>query len=190
MDVSAFRRFISNYVFLSESDWSQISKHVHPRIVRKGAFVLRAGEVCNNFSFLEQGLLRFSVLKNGEYVTKFFTIAPYAFTSQYSFSNRLPSQENIEALEESIVWDVSFEDSNALLYLESWNTFVRKLIQEVQHFTELILEEVQNETAENRYIRLLENQPGLVKRVPLRHLASFLGITPQSLSRIRRRVTE
>lgn len=150
---------------------------------------MQAGDICNTFSFLEHGLLRFSVLKNGEYVTKFFTVAPYAFTSQHSFSNRIPSKENIEVLEDSVVWEVSYKESNALLHLESWNTFVRKLIQEVQYFTEQILEEVQNETAENRYIRLLENRPDLITRAPLKHLASFLGITPQSLSRIRRRVT-
>ncbi len=190
MDPSAFRKFIGNYVFLPEKDWDVISRYVRLGVVKKGDFVLRAGEVCNTFWFLEQGLLRFSVLKNGEYVTKFFTVAPYAFTSQYSFSNRLPAQENIEALEESILWKVSFEDSNTLFCLESWNTFVRKLIQEVQHFTEQILEEVQNETAENRYLRLVENKPGLVQRIPLKYLASFLGITPQSLSRIRRKVTE
>ena len=188
MNPTAFKRFISNYVFLPEQDWEAIAKVIQPKTYSKGSLLLQAGSICNTFSFLETGLLRFSILKGGEDVTKFFTVAPYAFTSQYSFSNRLPSRENIEALEESLIWEVSYEASNQLLALNSWNTFVRKLIQEVQHFTERILEEAQNETAENRYLDLLENRADLVKRVSLKHLASYLGVTPQSLSRIRRKL--
>lgn len=172
-------------MFLPEKDWKEVLQYLEPLSVKKGALLLAEGQICNHVYFLEKGLLRFSMLKNGEYVTKFFTEPPYTFTSQYSFSNRLPARENIEALEKSEVWRISYADNNALLRLESWNTFVRKLIQEVQFFTELILEEAQNETAERRYAKLLQNRPELVQRVSLKHLASYLGVTPQSLSRIR-----
>ncbi|MEM9078500.1 MAG: Crp/Fnr family transcriptional regulator [Bacteroidota bacterium] len=185
MNPDSFKDFITKYVFLPEKDWKKILGCLEPLSVKKGILLLEEGQLCNHVYFLERGLLRFSMLKNGEYVTKFFTEPPYAFTSQYSFSNRLPARENIEALENSDVWRISYEKSNELLRLESWNTFVRKLIQEVQFFTELILEEAQNETAEKRYAKLLQNRPQLVQRVSLKHLASYLGVTPQSLSRIR-----
>ncbi|MEM9364239.1 MAG: Crp/Fnr family transcriptional regulator [Bacteroidota bacterium] len=185
MELDSFKNFITNYVFLPEKDWKEVLQYLEPLSVKKGALLLAEGQICNHVYFLEKGLLRFSMLKNGEYVTKFFTEPPYTFTSQYSFSNRLPARENIEALEKSEVWRISYADNNALLRLESWNTFVRKLIQEVQFFTELILEEAQNETAERRYAKLLQNRPELVQRVSLKHLASYLGVTPQSLSRIR-----
>lgn len=188
MEPLTFKAFIGNYVFLPEKDWEEILRYLEALSVKKGELLLKEGQICNYVYFLEKGLLRFSMLKHGEYVTKFFTEAPYAFTSQYSFSNRLPSRENIEALEDSSIWRISYEDSNALFRLESWNTFVRKLIQEVQFFTELILEEAQNETAEERYARLLQYRPGLVQRVAQKHLASYLGVTPQSLSRIRTKI--
>ncbi len=67
---------------------------------------------------------------------------------------------------------------------------MRKLIQEVQYYTEEILQEIQTETAENRYIKLLESNPALLQRVPLKYLASYLGIAAQSLSRIRKKLAK
>jgi predicted house-cleaning noncanonical NTP pyrophosphatase (MazG superfamily) len=76
-----------------------------------------------------------------------------------------------------------------LYRLKSWTDFARKIIQEVQFFTEEILEELQTETAELRYEKMLKNSPTLLQRIPLKHLASYLGIAPQSLSRIRKKLT-
>ena len=67
-------------------------------------------------------------------------------------------------------------------------TFARKILQEVQFFTEEILEEIQTETAEFRYKKMLENDSNFANRIPLKYLASYFGIAPQSLSRIRKKV--
>lgn len=149
---------------------------------------MEQGRICNNLYFLEQGLLRFFILKDGLEITKFFTIAPYFFTSQTSFNSRKPSSEYIQTIEKSIVWETSFEENQNLLKLPSWNNFARKITQEVQFFTEEILEELQTETAENRYSNMLRNQPELLQRIPLKYLASYLGVAPQSLSQIRKKI--
>ncbi len=177
------------YVAVSKEDWSLISSKFYATNYKKGTLLLEEGTVCNHLSFLEKGLLRFFIWKHGETVTKFFTEAPYICTSQRSFNQREPAKENIEALEDSLVWQLSFKDQQELLRLEVWRVFADKITQEVQFFTENILEELQNETAENRYGLLLKQRPELVRRVPLKHLASYLGITQQSLSRIRRNIS-
>ena len=82
------------------------------------------------------------------------------------------------------------EDAEKLFKLNSWSTFIRKLVQEVQHFTEEILGEIQNRTAEERYQDLLESGHIYLQKVPLKHLASYLGIAPQSLSRIRKKLLQ
>jgi len=69
----------------------------------------------------------------------------------------------------------------------NWSEFVRKLIQEVQYFTEQILEEMQSNTAEERYIKMMEENDSILTNVSLKHIASYLGIAPQSLSRIRKK---
>jgi CRP-like cAMP-binding protein len=181
------RQFIQAYADLSDADWGRIEPCLTRQDVAKGTLILSEGQVCRHLYFLESGLLRFFILKNGNEITKYFTDVPYVFTSQQSFSARQPARESIETLEDSVLWRMTYEDAYQLLAIESWNTFIRKLIQEVQIYTEEILEALQTETAESRYQTMLTTQPSLLQRVPLKHLASFLGIAPQSLSRIRKK---
>jgi len=180
------RQFISNYTTMSDVDWAQIEPCLTREETPRGTLILTEGRVCRNLYFLESGLLRFFIVKDGNDITKYFTDIPYLFTSQKSFSSQQPSRESIETLEDCVLWRMSYADAFRLLTLESWSTFIRLLTQEVQSFTEEILEELQTETAEFRYRALLSAQPSLVQRVPLKHLASYLGIAQQSLSRIRK----
>jgi CRP-like cAMP-binding protein len=186
--LETFRQFIQDYTTLSDSDWNKISKCFEQRIIQKDEILLAEGKICRHLYFVESGLLRFYITKGGNDITKFFTDAPYCFTSQVSFNSQKPAAENIQAIEKSIVWQTTLQQANELLELKSWNTFVRKLIQEVQYFTEQILQEVQTETAENRYEKMLKVNPTLLKRLPLKYLASYFGIAPQSLSRIRKKI--
>ncbi len=182
------RKFIESYTTISESDWETISDCFEHQEVDKNQIILNEGSICNHLYFLESGLLRYFINKDGNEITKFFTVAPYFFTSQVSFNNQKPASENIQAIEKSVVWQITFQDSNKLFELESWTLFARKIIQEVQYFTEQILEEMQSETAEFRYEKMLRNQAELTNRIPIKYLASFLGIAPQSLSRVRKKL--
>ena len=183
-----FRKFIENYTPISESDWQIIYKCFERKTVQKNEIILKEGEVCKYLYFLETGLLRYFLNKDENEVTKFFTFAPYCFTSQFSFNSEKPATENIQALEKSIIWQITLKQSNELFELKSWTIFAQKIIQEVQFYTEEILEEIQTETAESRYQKMLKNDNELTNKIPLKHLASFLGIAPQSLSRIRKKL--
>lgn len=183
-----FRKFIENYTSVSELEWQTISKCFERKTLQKNEIILKEGEVCKYLYFLENGLLRYFINKDGNDITKFFTFAPYCFTSQFSFNSEKPATENIQALEKSIIWQITFKQSNELFELKSWTIFARKIIQEVQFYTEEILEEIQTETAESRYQKMLKNDIEITNRIPLKHLASFLGIAPQSLSRIRKKL--
>ncbi|MEO1515201.1 MAG: Crp/Fnr family transcriptional regulator [Bacteroidota bacterium] len=181
-----FRQYIEQYNSLPPSDWERIAACLERREWKKGSILLEEGKICQHIYFVESGLLRYYRWKDGLDITKFFTIAPYCFTSQRSFNSRQPAQESIEALEDCVIWQMKRRDALALLEMLSWSEFVRKLVQEVQFFTEEILQELQSETAEDRYKKMLAQADPLLQRVPLKHLASYLGIAPQSLSRIRR----
>lgn len=186
--MDTFRKFIENYTAISDNDWKEISVCFEKQVVAKDELLLQEGEICRHLYFIESGLLRYFITKDGNDITKYFTEAPYCFTSQVSFTAEKPATENIQAIERSIIWQTTLKEANDLLELKSWNTFVRKLIQEVQYFTEEILQEIQTETAENRYRKLIETNPQLLQRVPLKYLASYFGIAPQSLSRIRKKI--
>lgn len=185
-DVHPIQAYIEQYTRLSQEDARLILSFFHEKKIAKEERLLKEGQVCRHLFFLEKGLLRYFVVKEGVEITKFFTDAPYMFTSQQSFTSVQPARENITAIEDSVIWQISLEDATALLTLSSWNTFVRKLVQEVQFYTEQLLEEMQTETAENRYCKLLSTNPEFVQRIPLKYLASYFGIAPQSLSRIRK----
>ena len=187
--METLKKFIQNYTSLPTDEWKQIVECFEKRIIEKDEIVLQEGKICKNLYFVETGLLRFYINKDGNDITKFFTEAPYFFTSQASFNAQKPSTENIQAIEKSVVWQISYEQANDLYKLKSWTDFARKIIQEVQFFTEEILEELQTETAETRYEKMLKNSPILLQRIPLKYLASYLGIAPQSLSRIRKKMT-
>jgi CRP-like cAMP-binding protein len=169
-------------------EWKLIASCFVKRTVEKNEVLLQEGDVCRYLYFAESGLLHFYINKDGNNITKFFTEAPYFFTSQASFNFQKPATENIQAIEKSTVWQVSYHQVNELYKLKSWTDFARKIVQEVQFFTEEILEELQTETAEFRYEKMLKVEPELLNRIPLKILASYLGIAPQSLSRIRKKL--
>ncbi|MFK8102375.1 MAG: Crp/Fnr family transcriptional regulator [Saprospiraceae bacterium] len=182
-----FQAFISRYTELSPKEWQIIETRLRSKVVKKGTLLLEEGQICRRVYFLETGLLRYFVWKDGLAVSKFFTQPPYCFTSQRSFTQQIPARENIETLEDSLIWQLEKADSDQLLKLPAWSNFVRELVQEVQFFTEEILVDLQNETAENRYRMMVEQGDPLLQKVSLKHLASYLGIAPQSLSRIRKK---
>ncbi len=186
--MQALLKFIENYTTVPANEWQEILACFEKRIIEKDEIILEEGKVCRHIYFVEDGLFRFYILKDGNEITKFFTEAPYFFTSQASFNAQKQATENIQAIEKSVVWQINYSQVMDLYRLKSWTDFARKIIQEVQFFTEEILEELQTETAEFRYEKMLNNEPQLVQRVPLKYLASYLGIAPQSLSRIRKKM--
>ena len=173
---------------LPQKDWEKIVPHLERLELGRGTLILEEGKICRHLYFLESGFLRFFVWRSGIASTKFFTQAPYCFTSQRSFNMDTPANESIEVIEDCVIWKMKKEDAFQLLNLPSWNKFVRVLIQEVQFNTEQILEDIQNETAEHRYRKMLTTGNPILQKAPLKHLASYLGIAPQSLSRIRKKV--
>ncbi|BFP43525.1 Crp/Fnr family transcriptional regulator [Flavobacteriaceae bacterium GF1] len=183
-----FKKYILTYQSLGLEEWEQIERCLSRKEYAKGEVILASGKICRKLYFLEDGFLRFYILKDGETVSKFFTEAPYCFTSQRSFANGIPTDDTIEALKDSIIWEMDKTDAFDLLRIPNWSEFIRKLIQEVQYFTEQILEETQNYTAEERYRRMLEQNSSILLHAPLKDVASYLGIAPQSLSRIRKNI--
>ncbi len=181
-----FRKFIEKYTPVPENEWKIISQAFRLRKYVRNEIILQEGEVCRYFYFYERGLIRFFSNVNGEDVTITFAEAPYCFTSNISFRAQKPANESIQALEETVLWRVTFEQYENLEEIRSWNIFIKKLYNEIQELMERWLLESKVYTAEKNYQLLYERFPAeFIQRIPLKHLASFLGVAPQSLSRIR-----
>lgn len=186
---AAFQRYIAERVPLTADQWAEIQARCYRLNFPMHHHLLEAGQVCTHLYFIESGLLRFYELVDGEEKTKFFTPPVQLFTSPASFLNQIPAQEFIQALLDSEVWAIPFAEVQELYTLvPTWGPFIRKVLLAVNRDTDALLSASKSQTAEARYLRLVEEEPFIVQNVSVKHLASYLGIAPESLSRIRRRL--
>lgn len=182
-----FRQFIANYSPLTDEEWMAVENAIERVEFSRNQLILHEGDICRYFYFLEKGLVRYFIIHEGNDITKFFTVAPYCFTSQHSFKNRVPALESIHALEDLVAWRMPLEKVAELGALPLWTLFTRKFLQEVQFNIEELMMQARTGTAGTRYKRLAEQYPHVINRIPLKYMAGFLGIAPQSLSRIRKK---
>jgi CRP-like cAMP-binding protein len=108
------RKFIARYEIIPDAAWDLISAQFKRRELPENFNILEQGKICKSLYFLESGLLQYFVLKDGNELTKFFTIAPYCFTSQASFNSRKPANEFIQTIEPSIIWETSYEQNEEM----------------------------------------------------------------------------
>lgn len=158
-------------------------------VVAKGKCLVTEGKTCRQLYFLEQGALRGFYNLEGKEVTHWFSFAPEFVTSFYSFTSQKPAIESIQLLEGSILWAISKESVSDLM-----NRFheIERLVRIAYEKYYIRLEErfvnAQFKTAMERYQDLLLQAPHILERVPLGHVASYLGISQETLSRIRSRL--
>lgn len=158
------------------------------RQIDKNCFLLEEGNVSNEYFILESGLARaYSIDIQGNEVTTAFFVAGKPVFEVASFFLRQESKESIQAITPCVVWSISFEELNRLFHgIPEFREFGRSLL--VQGFAELKLrmQSVITETAEVRYLKLIESSSEIIKYAPLKYIASYLGVTDSSLSRIRK----
>jgi len=158
-----------------------------PRLYRKKQYVLQEGDVCNQFNFIVRGCLRMYKVddKGTTYILQFAT-ENWWLSNIGSFHERKPSELNIDALEDTMVLQISHENL-LLLYTSApkFDRIFRVLIE--NSFVSLQKRLLQNisSTASERYESFLDSYSHLTNRLPQTQIASFLGITPEFLSRLR-----
>ncbi|WP_177765834.1 Crp/Fnr family transcriptional regulator [Flavobacterium sp. I3-2] len=162
--------------------------------VLKNEYLLKENDICSFIGITLDGSLRtFYSNENGEEINFLFhfdhQLEDIVFTDYDSFLRRSTSKLNIQALENSTVCLISYDNwnqlSNSSIY---WQLFSKRMTEQVYFFAKKRIEDLLYYSPENRYLKLLKENPLLFQKIPQRHLASYLGITPQSLSRIRKRI--
>ena len=147
------------------------------------------GNRCRHLYFLQQGALRGYYTLDGKEITHWFGFENDFVTSFHSFITGQPAVESIQLLQGSILWSISREDLNVLLDRFSE---IERLVRIVYENYYIRLEErfinSQFKSAGERYQNLLEQSPHIIERVPLGYIASYLGISQETLSRIRGRI--
>lgn len=155
----------------------------------KSDFLISEGQICRSLYFLESGCMRGFYNIDGKDVTQWFGFENNFVTSFRSFTAQVPSVEYIQALEDCVLWTISYEDfKKLLLHHSEIEKFVRLMYE---HYYIRLEERYSNahfKTATERYEDLLQNHPHILQRIPLGHIASYLGISQETLSRIRKKI--
>jgi len=158
-------------------------------VLAKNDLLVTHGNRCRHLYFLQQGALRGYYTLDGKEITHWFGFENDFVTSFHSFITGQPAVESIQLLQGSILWSISREDLNVLLDRFSE---IERLVRIVYENYYIRLEErfinSQFKSAGERYQNLLEQSPHIIERVPLGYIASYLGISQETLSRIRGRI--
>lgn len=175
---------------LDEQHFQDFFPLLKKQVLKKKEFFLQAGSHCNYHGFVISGVMRsYYINESGEDITYKFHLENQFFTNYESILLNVPSRMNIAAMRSSEIFLLHKSDLTSLYDKGSfWQAFGRIMTERMYLETITRVEDFIYLSNENRYKKLLEENPEIFQQVPQRYIASFLGITPQSLSRIRNRI--
>jgi CRP-like cAMP-binding protein len=181
-------QFLKNSNLVSQKTAEEIADTFTPKELKRNEFLFKEGRVCNEYFFLESGFIRaFAFDIDGNDVTTNFYSANQVVFEVSSFFNRVISKENFQAIADTEGWAITYDQLNHLFHsMHEFREFGRAIL--VKGFSSLKTRMLSmiTESAEQRYDTLLKTNPEIFQQAALKHIASYLGITDTSLSRIRK----
>lgn len=178
---------ITDIINISEEDFSFCKTLFQPKKLRKKRFLLGESDICKYIAFVEKGLLRSFIIdeKGSEHILQ-FSLEGWWVADLSSFLTGEPSKYNIEALEDCELLLIAKPSWNLLLEkIPAFERYFRILIEKNLVVTQRRLIAAFSDTAEEKYYKLIQNFPHILQRVPQHMIASYLGITRETLSRVR-----
>ena len=187
------QKLAARFAPISQEDWDfalSKSKIIH---LKKGDYWVQEGSTCQYIGFVITGVFRvFSTVEGKEIIAHFSFERRNPVLSAYtSFINQMPSLESIQALEDSSLLVLHHEHLQNL-YQEKpiFERLGRLLIEQMYVLAKMRIYDLQHKTATERYAELLEKYPQIINRIAQHHVASYLGIAPESLSRLRKKLQQ
>jgi len=176
---------------LNEEEAKAVTECIPIKTFEKGHVLLREGQVSNESYFNIQGLVRKYYLVDGEEKTTQFYIEKDAISSLQSYNLKIPSNHYLECIEDCRLAILSRDKEQELFErVPAFESICRVSVEEELGAYQDKLAQFMISSPEKRYLDLMENRPDLLQRVPQYHLASYLGVKPESLSRIRKRIAQ
>jgi len=184
------RNNFEKVVKLTDEDWQIFSSKLVRQEFPKKSVLLKTGQTEKYLSFLQSGIIRFFIPQEEKDITFSFAFDNNFVSAYDSFLTQSPSVYHVETLSATVLWRLTYQDlqiiyqqtqiGNTIGRLAGEDLFLKKSRRELS---------LLNDTAEQRYLNLFTEQPHLIKEIPLKYIASYIGITPQALSRIRKRIS-
>lgn len=182
------KNFLTKYVTLSDGELEDIVNKFKRKVVKKNDYLLKQGSTCKDLIFVQKGCLRLYFIQDDIEISVWFAFPQSSAIEIYSFISENPSNYYLQAIEDS---EILYLPKTELKKLYNYHPKMQEMmrifwedviINLISRFTAL-----QTDSSEKRYLDLL-NKPDYFKSIPQKYLASFIGVTPTSLSRIRKQI--
>ncbi len=190
IDTHSLRAHINKRIAFSDEEFATYLTFLRPRFLKKKEFLVRAGEVCEEQAYIVRGCMRAFLTdeKGDEHVIQ-FGFDDWYIGDMMSFLTGKPADYSIEAIEDCELLVFSRESMEDLYQqLPKLERYFRIMIQHAFIAMQHRIVSTMSQSAEQRYLGLIQKYPGLELRVAQHHIASYLGITPEALSRIRKKL--
>jgi len=181
--------FVNQFVEFDERELNAIKEYIQYVELKKNEIFIQEGQIAKQIAFTNKGYLRVFYNHDGEEITRDITPLHSFATALPSFVSQTPSFEIISAITDCELITISKDN---LQYLfdnhQKWERLGRRIIEEMFVESQRRIYSFITETAETRYLKLLKHYPDMIRDVPLKYIADFLGIKLQSLSRLRKTI--
>ncbi len=186
--ISDLLKLIGQIVELEKEEEALITASFTPRTLNKGEFFLQSEEVNEYVAFLAKGLVRYFVYKDDEESTFEFTKEGEFIADYQSFNHKTPSKQNIQAIEDCELLIISHADLQHIFHSTKHGNLIGRII--IEHRFDIMVNQllaIYMQSHEERYQNFVRHYADIAQRIPQYLIASYVGVKPPSLSRIRRR---
>jgi len=189
-DATALLNLLEHFHPVSPAIAAFLKKHCEARLFRRGRQLVQAGRVCEKLYFIQRGAVRGFVKEGRKEITTWISVENELVTSISGIDAQLPSEETIQALEDTYTLALEIRDLEHLYGLApEFNIITRKILQRYYRDAERRALIARLSKAENRYRHFVSGYPHLINRIPLKYIASFLGLSLETISRIRKKLS-
>lgn len=174
---------------IEDSEWDFISAKLIRKEFSKNSIVLKCGQIENFLSFVESGILRYYIPRPENDLTLSFVSEGFWASAFDSFLSRTPSVYEAQALQKITLWQLSYANLQEIYRSTMVGNRIGRMVVESLWEKEFKRKfSLLNDTPEVRYLKMFNEQESFLRRMPVKLIASYIGITPQALSRIRKRI--
>jgi CRP-like cAMP-binding protein len=190
-NLQQIKAYLEQIATISNLDWDFFTSKLQRRVIQKKAIFLKLNHTENHISFIESGVVRLYIPKENpeKEITFGFSFKDQFISAYDSFLTQEPSAYQLQALTETTLLSITYSDLQEVYKKTQIGNFIGRLTAERLFLIKSKREQnLLNLSAEERYLNLFKERPELIKIIPLKYISSYIGVTAQALSRIRKRL--
>ncbi|PWK19883.1 Crp/Fnr family transcriptional regulator [Xanthomarina spongicola] len=185
------KAYLDQIATISNTDWAFFTSKLQRRVIKKKTVFLKLNDIENHISFIESGVVRVYIPKENpeKEITFGFSFKDQFISAYDSFLTQTPSAYELQALTDTTILSITYNDLQEVYKQTQIGNLIGRLTAERLFLIKSKREQnLLNLTAEERYVKLFKERPELLKVIPLKYISSYIGVTAQALSRIRKRI--